>query len=282
LEAFVKTPVRLTSLDAFRGLTMAAMVIVNNPGDWGHAYWPLLHAPWHGWTPTDLIFPFFLFIVGVSMTLSRGTMGDPWKIVRRGFIIFGLGMFLSGFPRFPLETWRIPGVLQRIALCYVAAAFIFRSTSPVAGDGDLRLWTHARRLLILAVGLTLAYWAVLMLVPPPGGTAGDIRPAQDLGAYIDRIVFGSHVWKQSKTWDPEHDPRDCDHDPWTDRGAVAGLVSVRDAQGGRHGPGRCRGHRHRVDLEPRLSYQQELVDEFVRVVYCRRRVVDLGGVLLAH
>jgi predicted acyltransferase len=203
LEALVKTPVRLTSLDAFRGMTMAAMVVVNNPGDWGHVYAPLLHAPWHGWTPTDLIFPFFLFIVGVSMTLSRGTMGHPWKIVRRGFIIFGLGMFLSGFPRFPLETWRIPGVLQRIALCYVAAAFIFRKTSPVAGGGEVRLWTHARRLLIWAVGLTLAYWAVLMLVPPPGGTAGDIRPAQDLGAYIDRVVLGRHVWSQSKTWDPE-------------------------------------------------------------------------------
>jgi predicted acyltransferase len=199
----VKTPARLTSLDAFRGLTMAAMVIVNNPGDWGHAYWPLLHAPWHGWTPTDLIFPFFLFIVGVSMTLSRGTMGDPWKIVRRGCVIFGLGMFLSGFPWFPLETWRIPGVLQRIALCYVAAAFIFRSTSPVPGGGDGRLWAHARRLLPWAVGLTLVYWGVLMLVPPPGGTAGDLRPGQDLGAYIDRLVFGPHLWRQSKTWDPE-------------------------------------------------------------------------------
>ena len=77
----MKTPPRLTSLDAFRGLTMAGMVVVNTPGDWGHVYPPLLHAKWDGCTPTDLIFPFFLFIVGVSITLSRGTMGDPWKIV---------------------------------------------------------------------------------------------------------------------------------------------------------------------------------------------------------
>src|SRR5918995_5114057 len=104
---------RLVSLDVFRGLTMAAMVIVNNPGDWGNVYWPLLHAEWHGCTPTDLIFPFFLFIVGVSITLSRKSAG--WgSILRRAAIIFALGLFLAGYPRFDLATWRIPGVLQRI------------------------------------------------------------------------------------------------------------------------------------------------------------------------
>lgn len=199
----MKAQTRLMSLDAFRGLTMAAMVVVNNPGDWGHVYAPLLHAPWHGWTPTDMIFPFFLFIVGVSMTLSRATMGDPWKIVRRGLIIFALGMFLSGFPRFPLETWRIPGVLQRIALCYLAAAFLFRSTAPPAGGGDSRLLKHGLRLMGWAVGLTLVYWAILLFVPVPGGTAGDWSPGQDIGAYVDRAVFGKHLWSQSKTWDPE-------------------------------------------------------------------------------
>jgi predicted acyltransferase len=80
---------RLVSLDVFRGLTMAAMVIVNNPGDWNHTYWPLLHAEWNGWTPTDLVFPFFLFMVGVSITLSRSTMGSWWRIVRRGVTIIG-------------------------------------------------------------------------------------------------------------------------------------------------------------------------------------------------
>src|ERR671910_882126 len=95
---------RLISLDVFRGLTMASMVIVNNPGDWGNVYWPLLHAEWHGCTPTDLIFPFFLFIVGVSITMARKSAG--WgSILRRAAIIFALGLFLAGYPRFDLATW---------------------------------------------------------------------------------------------------------------------------------------------------------------------------------
>lgn len=199
----MKSSDRLESLDVFRGITMAAMVVVNNPGDWGHTYAPLLHAAWHGWTPTDLVFPFFLFIVGVAMTLSRATMGSPWKILRRGAVIFALGMLLAGWPRFPLDTWRIPGVLQRIALCYLAAAGLFRLTAPSGGEGDARLKTHGVRLLGWTAALTLGYWAVLMLVPPPGGAAGDLRPGQDIGAYLDRSVFGAHLWSQSKTWDPE-------------------------------------------------------------------------------
>ena len=90
---------RLVSLDVFRGATMAAMVIVNNPGDWGNVYWPLLHAEWNGWTPTDTIFPFFLFIVGVSITLSKKSAS--WgSIVRRAALIIALGLFLAGYPRF--------------------------------------------------------------------------------------------------------------------------------------------------------------------------------------
>jgi predicted acyltransferase len=203
MNAPLKTPARLVSLDVFRGITMAGMVVVNNPGDWGHVYAPLLHAPWHGWTPTDMVFPFFLFIVGVSMTLSRGTMGSPWKILRRGLIIFGLGLFMAGWPRFPLDTWRIPGVLQRIALCYLAAAVLFRHTAPPPAEGDARLRSHGIRLASWAVGLTLGYWALVMLVPVPGGAAGVLERGQDLGAYIDRTVLGGHLWSQSKTWDPE-------------------------------------------------------------------------------
>src|SRR5918999_1761524 len=120
--------VRLRSVDVFRGVTMAAMVIVNNPGDWNNVYWPLLHAEWHGLTPTDLIFPFFLFIVGVSITLSRKSAS--WgSIFRRAAIIFALGLFLAGYPRFDLATWRIPGVLQRIAICYLIGALLYRATS---------------------------------------------------------------------------------------------------------------------------------------------------------
>ncbi len=220
----MKPPTRLMSLDAFRGLTMAAMVIVNNPGDWEHAYAPLLHAEWNGCTPTDLIFPYFLFIVGVSLTLSRGTMGNPWQIVKRSLVIFGLGLFLAGFPRFPLETWRIPGVLARIAWCYLAAAFLFRATAPADGIWDDRKRrSHGLTLGVWALGLTLAYWAVMMLVPPPGGVAGDLTPAGNIGAFIDRTVFGRHVWSQSKTWDPEGLLSTIPAIATTLLGAIAGL-----------------------------------------------------------
>ena len=199
----VKKPPRLVSLDAFRGLTMAGMVIVNNPGDWGHVYPPLLHAQWNGCTPTDLIFPFFLFIVGVSITLSRGTMGDPWSIVKRALVIFGLGMVLALYPRWDLSVVRIPGVLQRIAVCYLVAAFLFRWTTPTHGNDDARRRAHGRTLALWSAALTLGYWGVMTLVPVPGGAAGDLTPAGNLGAYIDRTIFGNHLWVQSKTWDPE-------------------------------------------------------------------------------
>ena len=199
----MKQPARLVSLDAFRGLTMAGMVIVNNPGDWGNVYPPLLHAAWNGCTPTDLIFPFFLFIVGVSITLSRGTMGDPWMIVKRAVVIFGLGMLLTLYPRWDFSVVRIPGVLQRIAVCYLAAAFLFRWTAPSHGSDDARRLAHGRTLLVWAAALTLGYWGVMMLVPAPGGVAGDLTPDGNLGAYLDRTIFGGHLWSQSKTWDPE-------------------------------------------------------------------------------
>ena len=184
---------RLVSLDVFRGLTMAAMVIVNNPGDWGHVYAPLLHAEWHGWTPTDLIFPFFLFIVGVSITLSKKSAG--WgSILRRAAIILALGLFLAGYPRFDLGRWRIPGVLQRIAVCYLVAAGIYRLTA-----GDRR-----RQALVvgaIGAGLALAYWAIMMFVPPPGGVAGDLTPEGNLAAWVDRALLNGHLWRPG--WDPE-------------------------------------------------------------------------------
>jgi len=233
----VKNPPRLTSLDAFRGLTMAGMVIVNNPGDWGHVYPPLLHAGWNGCTPTDLIFPFFLFIVGVSMTLSRGTMGDPWKIVKRSIVIFGLGMVLALYPRWDFSVVRIPGVLQRIAICYLVAAFLFRWTSPKQGNDDTRRWAHGRTLGIWAVGLTLGYWAVMMLVPVPGGVAGDLTPSGNLGAYVDRVVFGKHLWVQSKTWDPEGLLSTIPAIATTLLGGIAGLWIASRASGARKAMG---------------------------------------------
>ena len=226
-------PARMLSLDAFRGLTMAGMVIVNNPGDWGNVYPPLLHAKWNGCTPTDLIFPFFLFIVGVSITLSRGTMGDPWKIVKRAIVIFGLGMLLALYPRWDFTTVRIPGVLQRIAVCYLAAAFLFRSTVPKHGNDDARRWAHGRTFVLWAVALTLGYWGVMMLVPAPGGAAGDLTPEGNLGAYIDRTVFGGHLWSQSKTWDPEGLLSTVPAIATTLLGGVAGLWLGSRASGAR-------------------------------------------------
>lgn len=184
----MQTSTRLVSLDVFRGITMAAMVIVNNPGDWDHVYAPLLHAPWHGWTPTDLIFPFFLFIVGVAITLSRRS-ASTGSVLKRAAIIFGVGLFLSGFPRFDLASWRIPGVLQRIAVCYAAAALVYaRSRRPAL-------------IAAAAAALMLGYWAVLMLLPVPGGNAGDLSAEGNLGAVIDRALMAGHLWKPR--WDPE-------------------------------------------------------------------------------
>ena len=181
----VATAARLESLDVFRGMTMAAMVIVNNPGDWEHVHAPLLHADWHGWTPTDLIFPAFLFIVGITLTLSRSHASWP-RLLRRTLLLIGLGLLLDAFPFYQFETMRFPGVLQRIGLCYFAAAIVLRRSSSVGV------------LLATASALTVVYWALLMWVPP---SAGDLSPAGNLGARIDRALLGGHLWKSD--WDPE-------------------------------------------------------------------------------
>ena len=190
---------RLLSLDAFRGLTVAGMILVNNPGTWGSIYSPLQHASWHGWTPTDLVFPFFLFIVGVSITLALsrraeagGSKKDLYvKIVRRSLIIFALGLLLAGFPSFDLSTIRIPGVLQRIAVCYLCAALIFLNTD----------W---RKQVYITAALLVGYWALLTLVPVPGYGPGDLGSKEwNIAAYVDRAVFGNHVWRQAKVYDPE-------------------------------------------------------------------------------
>jgi predicted acyltransferase len=198
---------RLVALDVFRGLTIAGMLLVNNPGTWGAIYPPLRHAAWHGWTPTDLIFPFFLFIVGVTTHLSldaRRARGDEEgalvrQVLRRGGIIILLGLLLSGFPFIPrfgfdLSTLRIPGVLQRIGVAYIAA-------------GLLTLRTSARTQLVVVTALLLGYWAVMTLVPVPGsGALGAVAlatPDGSLAAWLDRTVLGDHLWRVSKTWDPE-------------------------------------------------------------------------------
>ena len=191
---------RLLSLDAFRGITIAGMLLVNNPGSWSAIYPPLGHAAWHGWTPTDLIFPFFLFIVGVSMTFSfagrieRGA--DRGALLRgalrRAALLFLLGLLLHGFPNYlDLSHLRIPGVLQRIALAYFAASVIV-------------LYTGLKARVAITAALLFGYWALEMLVPVPGGHPGVLLKGLDLGAYIDRSIFGeNHLWSQARTWDPE-------------------------------------------------------------------------------
>ena len=198
LSAIPVSSPRLVSLDVFRGATMAAMVIVNNPGDWGNVYAPLLHAEWNGWTPTDLIFPFFVFILGVSVTLSKRTLQRPAVLFRRAALIFAFGLLLALYPRFDLSTVRIMGVLQRLALCYLGAALFFRTM----GSADEEEQWQA------AVGVTavllVVYFAVMKFVPVPGGFTGDLTPSGNLGAWLDRTVFGeAHLWTQSRMWDPE-------------------------------------------------------------------------------
>ena len=179
---------RLLSLDVFRGITIAGMMIVNNLG--GPVNYPQLqHVAWHGWTYTDTIFPSFLWIVGVAITLSiarRLERGDDkgkllLHAVRRAAMIFGVGLFLSGFPTFPLETWRMPGVLQRIAVCYLVALAVF-------------LYTSIRGQIIFTVACLGAYWMLM---------GSDYERDTNFARGIDQIVFGNHNYRATKTWDPE-------------------------------------------------------------------------------
>ncbi len=189
---------RLVSLDVFRGITIAGMVLVNNPGTWSNIYWPLAHAEWHGWTPTDLIFPFFLFIVGVAIPLAFGRRIERGggkrdlylKIIRRTLIIFALGIFLAGFPYFQFSTIRIPGVLQRIAVCYLFTSIIF-------------LNTRVRTQVVIAIALLVIYWVLMTRLHAPGFATGDLTKEGSLASFVDRVIFGPHIWKQGKVYDPE-------------------------------------------------------------------------------
>jgi predicted acyltransferase len=189
---------RLLALDAFRGLTIAFMILVNTPGDGAHVYWPLQHAAWHGWTPTDVVFPSFLWIVGVAITLSLGNRlarGESrrnlfGKAARRAAILFTLGVLVYVYPAFDLSTERILGVLQRIAICYLAASAIF-------------LTTRLRGQIIWIVSLMAVYWLLMAFAPVPGYGAGRLDVAGNFAHYVDRIVLGSHNYRWTKTWDPE-------------------------------------------------------------------------------
>ena len=189
---------RIAALDAFRGLTIAFMVLVNDPGDPGHVYAPLEHAQWNGWTPTDMVFPSFLWIAGVAMTLSlskRLAQGVPprtlfLQVLRRAAIIFALGLIVYAAPDFNLSTQRVMGVLQRIAICYCAGAAIFLST-------------RVRGQIIWIAGLLSTYWLLMAFAPVPGYGHGRLDVDGNFAHYVDRVVLGSHNYKYTKTWDPE-------------------------------------------------------------------------------
>jgi len=191
---------RLVSLDVFRGATIAGMFVVNTPGSWEHVFAPLLHAEWNGWTYTDTIFPFFLFIVGVSTAFSfsrRLAEGGSRRALllhtlRRSGIIFGLGLALNtvSFFLFHRAQVRIPGVLQRIGVCFFFAALIY-------------LLVGRRGLLPAAAVLLAVYWGLMTFVPVPGYGTGRLDVEGNLAACLDRAILGSHTWKHNPGWDPE-------------------------------------------------------------------------------
>lgn len=219
---------RLLSLDVFRGLTVAGMLLVNNPGSWDHIYPPLEHAAWNGWTPTDLIFPFFLFIAGITTHISltsRRARGDDdtairRQIIRRGLLIFLFGFLLNGFPFFTWDAvaghadptflqrvadrlyhWRIMGVLQRIGLAYLCAALLANGRS-------------VKRQVITIVALLYGYWFAMTLLPVPGGTTMGYLTlgsrSANFAAWTDRFLLdwtrfglGNHIWVGGVVFDPE-------------------------------------------------------------------------------
>jgi predicted acyltransferase len=219
---------RLLSLDVFRGMTVAGMLLVNDPGTWSSIYPPLEHANWNGWTPTDLIFPFFLFIAGVTTHLSlqaRRASGDDEaairrQIIRRGCLIFLLGFLVNGFPYFTwghvagiadpsflqrvvdrLYHWRIMGVLQRIGLAYMFGALLAQGRT-------------VKQQVITIVVLLYGYWFAMTVLPvPDSGAMGQLMlgsASQTMSAWWDRFLLdwtrfglGNHTWVSSVTWDPE-------------------------------------------------------------------------------
>jgi predicted acyltransferase len=189
---------RLAALDAFRGLTIALMILVNTPGDGRHVYAPLQHAEWHGWTITDAVFPSFLWIVGAAIALSLGkrlAAGESKgrilaQAARRAAMLYALGVFLYLFPAFDLATARMLGVLQRIAVCYLAGAAIW-------------LWFGPRGQVAWIVGLFAVYWGLMTYAPVPGYGPGRLDVEGNFAHWVDRLVLGRHNYAYTKTWDPE-------------------------------------------------------------------------------
>ncbi|MEO6851570.1 MAG: DUF5009 domain-containing protein [Mucilaginibacter sp.] len=189
---------RLLSLDVFRGITMAAMILVNDPGDGDHVYAPLEHSKWNGCTPTDLIFPFFLFMVGVSIVYameSRKETESHAKLILRALrrtvilLLINYGIQLILHPSF--SHLRFPGVLPRIAITYFICTVLFIKTSQKTRD-----W-----LFVIAL---VGYYIIMTFIPVPDFGHANLEPATNMGAWLDRLIFTpDHLWSESHTWDPE-------------------------------------------------------------------------------
>ncbi|WP_187775834.1 acyltransferase family protein [Luteimonas suaedae] len=187
---------RFASVDALRGLTVAAMLLVNNPGDWGHVYAPLQHAQWHGCTPTDLVFPFFLFVVGVSIALGLvprvESGGDP-RALQHGVLVralriiaLGLALHLLAWWTLELAHYRPWGVLQRIGICFLVV-------------GSLALYTRARTQGYLLAALLLGYWALL-------AAGGSVAPWHNLASRVDTVLLGPLLYQYDAASGRGHDP----------------------------------------------------------------------------
>lgn len=190
---------RLVSLDFFRGVTVAAMILVNNPGDWGHIYSPLEHSVWNGCTPTDLIFPFFLFMVGVSINYAIGPKKEDkmqhkriiLAAAKRSVIIYILFAIMALLPHFDFAHYRILGVLPRIAIVFFICAVLFLKTTQ-----KTQLWLFCSILLI--------YYLLMTFVNVPGYGAPNLEPGTNLAAWLDNVILTPpHMWSGTKTWDPE-------------------------------------------------------------------------------
>jgi predicted acyltransferase len=181
-------PQRIESLDMLRGLTVAAMILVNHPGDWNTVFPPLLHAYWTGWTFADLIFPAFIFIVGAAMPLAfarRRARGASiaevyWRVVRRAMVLIVLGLLLNAAAGSADAALRWPGVLQRIALTQLIAF-------PIVLHFDVRAWV------VVAAALLVLHWALLVVVPFGGFPAGTLTPEHNLARFVDTQVLGAHA-----------------------------------------------------------------------------------------
>ncbi|MFT4252648.1 MAG: heparan-alpha-glucosaminide N-acetyltransferase domain-containing protein [Caulobacter sp.] len=207
---------RVVALDLLRGLAVAGMILVVSPGAWDQTYAPLRHADWHGWTPGDLVFPTFLFCVGMAVGLSvpRLTLAERaapafWlKAGRRIVLLILLGLLLNALPNFDLAHLRLPGVLQRIGLCYGLALAVCVLPAPLGEDGGLRVSIPA--VAGAASALLALYWLLLAFVPVPGFGAGRLDSNGSLPAFVDRLVFTvPHLWRWGTTegagvtYDPE-------------------------------------------------------------------------------